>query len=206
MKIYKLEQITSPYLIDMDFDATSEAFDNKEIIEYDMTGVEIFNMPKEIYFRANFHVIPEHTDFPITDLTFPIFSKKMIDVIESVKPFPKKLLQTIMVDDTYLEHYLDENGVLKKDVKINTTYFGVQFLEHTNCFNYEKSIFRPLSGKPNFPGVIKKLVLRMPKSGFPSVFKMKEKRSLTFITQETKEALERNNIKSCAFEEVEVSE
>jgi len=207
MKVYKLLE-DNYHLLDseMDFDATSEPFNGRNTIGYDMKVAEDFVMPKEIYFRANLNIIPAHTDFPVTDLRFPIFSNRMIDIIESIKPFSKKLLPTIMIDDTYLDDYKDEYGEFKENVRINTSYFGVQFLERIgDCFNYEKSVYSPLISKPEFPGIIKKMVLKIPNMGFPSIFRIKEKPSMIFISQETKDALERNDIKGCVFEEVEVS-
>ena len=37
-------------------------------------------LPKQLYFEANFNLIPEY-DYPYTDLRIPILSKKMLSVL-----------------------------------------------------------------------------------------------------------------------------
>ena len=193
------------HLIDMDFDASFEPFKGDDIIGFNMLGEEEFVMPNVVYFRANFNTIPQNTDFPITDLTFPIISNRMITILENVKPFKKRVLKTIMVDDTYLGEYLNKKGEVLDGVKIDSSYYGVQFLEFTDAFDKNNSIYKPMRSNPDMPGVIKKLVLKEPQNGFPSMFKIKENLSLTFISEEARIALESNHIKGCVFEEVEVS-
>ena len=190
----------------MDFDASSEPFIGIDTIGYDMMNTESFNMPKEIYLRANFNVIPNNTDYPITDLTFPIISKKMIDILLSVKKINIKYFQTIMIDDTFLDDYLDENGKLNQNIPLNTSFFAIQFLQVEDVFDYSTSIFKPMRSNPELPGIIKKMVLKEPENGFPPLFKIKESLPNIFVSQEAKEALEEQNIKGCIFEEVEVSQ
>jgi len=204
-KLYKLLH-EYEHLIDMDFDASSEPFIGIDTIGYDMMNTESFNMPKEIYLRANFNVIPNNTDYPITDLTFPIISKKMIDILLSVKKINIKYFQTIMIDDTFLDDYLDENGKLNQNIPLNTSFFAIQFLQVEDVFDYSTSIFKPMRSNPELPGIIKKMVLKEPENGFPPLFKIKESLPNIFVSQEAKEALEEQNIKGCIFEEVEVSQ
>ena len=204
-KLYKLLH-EYEHLIDMDFDASSEPFIGIDTIGYDMMNTESFNMPKEIYLRANFNVIPNNTDYPITDLTFPIISKKMIDILLSVKKINIKYFQTIMIDDTFLDDYLDENGKLNQNIPLNTSFFAIQFLQVEDVFDYSTSIFKPMRSNPELLGIIKKMVLKEPENGFPPLFKIKESLPNIFVSQEAKEALEEQNIKGCIFEEVEVSQ
>jgi hypothetical protein len=204
-KVYRLSH-SYDHLIDMHFDASFEPFEGDIAIDVNMMGKEEFQKPDVIYLRANFNVIPAKTDFPITDLTFPILSKKMIHVLEKVRPFKHRLLNTIMVDDTHLTSYLDQQGELLSDVRRDNSYFGLQFSEYTEAFDYTNSIFTPRKSNLDQVGVIRKLVLKTPKDGFPSFFKIKENLTYELLSQDAKEALESNQIKGCSFQEIDVSE
>lgn len=56
-----------------------------------------------------------------------------------------------------------------------------------------------------FPTLVSKYVFKEPKDGFPPLFRVFEKPSSIFISEEAKKVLEANNIKGCIFEEVEVT-
>lgn len=51
----------------------------------------------------------------------------------------------------------------------------------------------------------KKISFTRTKNGFPPLFKMEENLADIFVSQKGKEALEKQNIKGCIFEQIEVS-
>lgn len=203
-KVFKLIH-DFDHLIDTDFDAVCDIFEGIDTIGFYMIGIDKFEMPNKIYLRANLNTIPYKTDYPIVDLTFPIISNRMIQTLEKVRPFKKRLLTTFMIDDTYLSSYLSSDNMIKDDVRFNSSYFGIQFTEYFDVFDYEMSIYKPLRSQPDLPGSIKKLILKEPRYGFPSIFKIKENLSLILVSEEGKNALETDRINGCKFEEVETS-
>ena len=76
---------------------------------------------------------------------------------------------------------------------------------YTNAFDYENSDFKPLRSNPNMPGVIKRLILRRPNNGFPPIFKIIEKSSDLFLSEEAKDSLLENDIKGCVFTPIDVN-
>jgi hypothetical protein len=204
-KVYKLLH-EYEHLVDMDFDATSEPFENKDTIGYDMMNIIPFDMPNKIYLRANFNVVPNNTDYPITDLTFPIFSKNVLDLLNRIQKIEIASFPTIMIDDKFSDDYLDQNRDVHSELNLDASFFAIQFLELSNVFDYTNSLFKPMRSNPELPGIIKKLVLKEPENGFPPLFKIEESLSSIFVSQEAKEALELHSIKGCIFEEIEVFE
>ena len=166
-------------------------------------GIE--NLPSEIYFSANFNYIPEY-DVPFKDSGLFVISKRFEKIIFEIKDIPSHVtVPVIMIDDTYMEERFNEDGSLKKEVPINIDYLALRLSHLLDCFDYDKSDFRPLRSNHKAPGRIKKLVLKEPLSGFPPIFRVNVISSAIFVSEETKVVLEREKIKGCVFEEVEVS-
>jgi len=203
MQVFKLSKDFN-HSGDPDFDAFHIEFDNSNEFGTNMMGIKKFNYPKVIYFQANFDLIPLY-DYPLTDLSAHIMSKKMIDLIKSVKDFNHELIPVTMIDFTFLDNVFNGDGTLNKKVKINSEYYALQLTSHTeNILDLENSVYRMSRFYPGEISFISKIVFKKPETGFPSIFKIKESPD-TFINAETKNILEVNNIKGCVFTPVEVS-
>jgi hypothetical protein len=164
--------------------------------------IERVALPDAIYFQANFELIPKY-DFPLTDLTIPVMSKKMLNVIKRYGDFDFRTVPVIMIDDTYLEGPFDTEGNLKRDVPINDDYVVIQLLKYTDAFDREASEYIMRRGRPDKVGAIRKLVLREPVSGFPSLFKIPELSNKLFVNESVKCGLIEAGILGCVFEEVD---
>jgi len=160
-------------------------------------------IPKKIMFRANFNFIPK-VDYPSTDLDIPIFSNKMISLLQSIGSFDVILTEVIMIDDTYLDNIFDSKGILKGEVIKYSNYKAISLSNFENCFDFNSSIFKPSELNPNIPGYIEKLVLKR-NYNYPPVFRIKESPSRLLFTEATKNIFEENNIIGCLFDEIEIS-
>src|SRR5688572_4007795 len=169
-----------------------------------MMGIKDFDHPEKLFFTANFEVIPEY-DYPTTDLSTPIVSIRMLDVLLNIRPFKIKTIPAIMIDDSYLKDQFDKNGKLKPDVPFIDQYVALQLKEYTEAFNKERSKYNESLIFPGKVGVIENLVLKEPSDGFPPLFKIKERMDLLLVSDETKKALEKAKIKGCEFKPVDVS-
>jgi|GEM_PF-1137364 len=203
-KVYELK-LKYDHLVDMDYDAFVLPFKNIEDFRFNIGGIEKVTINQPLYLIGNLTVMPEKTDYPIIDIGISVMSNNMISILESQSQLNLNKIPVKTLDDTYLGKRFDWRGNLKNDILNNDAYSILQILEYSESFDYENSVFRPLRSNPNMPGVIKKLVLKEPKDGFSSIFKIKEKSSKLFISAQAKEALEANDIKGCVFEEVEVT-
>jgi len=189
------------YLVKHDYDHSGEnerdafhiPFVGVESIGVIMNGVENSELPSKISFQANFKLIDDY-DYPLTDLTIPIMSDRMIKIFKSLDDLKLRFINVVMIDDLSCEI------ISKKD------FFAIQIMEYTDAFDYENSEYRMRRGRNKKVGVISKLRLREPENGFPSIFRIKESSSKLFINSKAKEALEKENIKGCVYEPVVVSE
>lgn len=160
-------------------------------------------LPSKVMFNANFKLIPS-IDYPLTDLNIPVFSNKMISLINQIGDFDAIFTNVIMIDNRFTENIYDEKGRLKSEIPINSDYKAITLVNREKCFDFENSIYLPSELNPNKPGFIKKLVLKY-SSSLPPIFRVKEAPSKLLVIQNVKEILEANDINGCVFEEVETT-
>ena len=205
-RIYKIVLDTSRKG-DPEYDAVLYRSDDSEKISYYFSNPNIYDenlLPKEIYFDANFNYIPEY-DFPFLDVNIFIVSKKVLSIFNQYIEFKFTIIPVIMMDDTFLESRFKKDGSFNERVPVNNDYVALRFPFLESYFDYDNSDYGRPRYDPNGVSRIKRLVLKEPPNGFPSIFKTKEKSSIIFINNTLKQTLEENKIKGCVFEEVEVS-
>jgi hypothetical protein len=161
-------------------------------------------LPSIIYFQANFNLIPKF-DYPLTDLSVPVMSDRMLDILKQVRYFESVEIPVVMFDDTFLGERFDKHGNLKPEVKRIEGYRAIMIIDRQSVFDFARSKFEPSTIDPSKPGVILDIVLREPENGFPSIFRIPETPSTLFISQTAKEALEQAKINGCVFDEIKVS-
>lgn len=180
------------------YDASLIPFDGSNDI-LTLTGNRIINLPEKIYFEANIRTLKE-TDFPLNNVNWPIISKKMYNTILSCGNFPHKTIPLIMIDDTVpKEERLNIKGLIRSEI-INEDFMAIQITGYTDFFDYKKSVYEEDDLFPGEVGVIRKLAIKIPPSGLPPLFIIKECGSKIFISSEAKEAFEKAGIKNVVFE------
>ncbi|MDX8363389.1 imm11 family protein [Cytobacillus sp. IB215316] len=205
MEVYILDRNYYDRLIDeYEYDAYSDhPFEGESTFATDIMGPWEIELPKIIYCRADFRFI-HNTDYPCVDIcTDSVFSKKIFDVILNLSELNYRSVPVIMVDDTYPDDPLREDGTLKDEVK-REEYVAVQLMDSVNAFDHDNSEYDNSHIFPGEVGNIHKLVLKEPEGGFPSIFRIKEQGHM-FVSSQAKEALVKAGIKGCEFKPVEVS-
>ncbi|RZT95596.1 hypothetical protein EV201_0219 [Ancylomarina subtilis] len=200
-KVYKLNWNFN-HSGDSEKDAFHLPFKNNIEFSADMISVSEFELPQRLYFQANFKII-EYIDYPLTDLHIQIISKRMLDIFNKLKNVKHRQVPITMIDDTFFGELFDRKGELNPNVPINNDFVAIQLMEYTDVFDYDKSEYEEDFILP--VGHIYKLILKMPKDGFPSVFKLQECSSQVFVSEQMYGRMKKENIKGIEFEEIEVS-
>ena len=144
-------------------------------------------VPETLSFKTENEERLNRANFPLANTTLDILSRQLIDTIESVGPVNWTLVPA---------HFTDKQGK-----QLNIDRFMVVYLhEHSDCFDYEQSEYemRDYSNAPQDrvtermrkrAGVVKKLVLREPESGFPPYFRVLAYSLKLYISEECRDAI-----------------
>jgi hypothetical protein len=128
----------------------------------------------------------ENADF------WPIMSKKMVEVLLSVRDFPHQILPIT---------FCDYSGI-----PINHDYVILNLLSLSDFMDFDKSLctLEPTIVDPNKLMVrhIQKLVLKEPASGFPPIFRVKWKNARLYVSAEARAALEAAGIRGLDFSRI----
>ncbi len=170
-------------------------------IESILVDIKEIRLTEPLYFQSNFAIV-SRIDYPLTDLIIPIISKKFQEAIQRTEKIQHVLHPVIMFDDTYLGDRFKNDGTLKDDVPRIEAFHALQLLEYVDCFDYDNSEYRMVRDTPR---LIRKFVLKEPTNGFPAIFRISETPSSLFVSEKLKAEIELAEIKTCIFEEVEVT-
>lgn len=151
-----------------------------------------FDIPEPVYFEGNADTIRQ-VDFPDNDKNWPIMSERMRAVLLPQAP-KHRLIPIAFIDDTVLEDEdrFDERGKPRPGVAIDG-FAAVQFLEHVDAMDMERSDYTP---DPDFPGEalrVKKLVFKdVP---LPPIFRLSAYATHVFVSAAGRRAIEEAGIK-----------
>ena len=136
----------------------------------------------------------EGIDYLHTEPRLPIMSRRMLSVLRNVRDFPHQIIP-IVVEDMEMASF----GDLNRSGRVNTDYVALQLLEQLDIFDRENSVYSPSSISPSGIGRIEKLVLKVPESGLPPIFRITEKSTRLYVSPEAKTALEEAGITGIRF-------
>ena len=166
--------------------------DSLDMVFYDPEPIDSFKEIRMQGFLSNF----EGIDYLYTEPMLPIMSKRMLSVLESVGDFPHQIIPTA-IEDT--QSMAGADGKFRRSGKVNTDYVAVQLLEQLDIFDRENSIYEPGIFNPNDVGDIDKLVLKIPESGLPPIFRIANYSIVLYVSPEAKTALEEAGITGIRF-------
>jgi hypothetical protein len=158
------------------------------------------NLPKRIEFEVIGSLL-EKTDYPLTDVRWPIMSQQMLNTLLSVGSFSHRAYPVVMLD--VVEAY---DPKLKKYIVPRTenyNYVAVHLTEHLDVFNFEDSVYERGKINPNVIVGVEWLVLKELKNGFPPLFALDDSPLDLFVSAEARVALEAANVQGIRFLHVE---
>jgi hypothetical protein len=139
------------------------------------------------------------TDYPYANVSWPIMSKRMLNILLAVRDFPHRTWDVPFVGfaDNAPEGLLREG--LRGGVRHEDEFVAVQLLEHLDIFDWENSVYEMDSMFPEEVDRIRRLVLKVPEEGLPPIFRLKVAPVLLYVSPEERAALEGANIKGIRF-------
>jgi hypothetical protein len=180
---------------------------NRVIVEGEHRNMVAVRMPSNVSFIGLKSWLPP-TDFPYIDqvrVSWPIMSRKMIEVLLSVGDFPHQVIPVIFKaeDEDFAARFCDGPPPI-----LNHDYAILQLLKISNFLDLEKSEYENVAyidGSGTFIHARGKIVLKEPKEGFPPIFRVEGCRTYLYISGAAKEALEKAGIQGVDFDRVEYS-
>ena len=139
----------------------------------------------------------EGIDYLYTEPDLPVMSKRMLSILRLVKDFPHQVIP-VTIEDTEVTSvsFPESSG------RVSTDYVAVQLLDQLDIFDRENSVYSHSSVSPDGIGRIEKLVLQIPQSGLPPIFRIKDNRTYLYVSPEAKAALEEAEITGTRFVDI----
>ena len=178
------------------YDATLVPFEGDEYV-CGWVGTERPKVPEPILFEANFKFTRQR-DFPCNDVSWPLMSPRMIEVLRGVGDFPHRLIPVRFVDQRARGNmrYLPD-GSLRPEV-VDDRFAAVQLTEHIDVVDWERSTFKPSRINPK-SGYFIQLTLVEPAGGLPPLFRVPSDVSMLLVSAEARRALEGAGIVGIKF-------
>ena len=136
-----------------------------------LEGTEELHIPKNIFFEAH---LDQLSDYPVTNVHWPIMSTRMYDIITSAGDFPHRVIPLTMLDASVpTQERFDETGN-PRATRANYGYVAVQLTEYSDLFDYHRSLFKARHMAPEQVGSVTRLILREPEESYPPLFRIEE--------------------------------
>lgn len=144
--------------------------------------------PNPVIYRG-YPPIVRAVDFPVTDNSWTVVSRRMLDTLKAVGDFPHLEFPVVVADSSIpRENWRDENGDWRERVVLKN-YTAIQLTEHLNVFDFEKSKYERDENFPEFVGDVSEYVFKIPKGGLPPVFHVRGVPVKLFVSQAARQAL-----------------
>jgi hypothetical protein len=178
------------YDLEVSQDCLENVFFKNRIYEIDP-----LSLPNPIICEAEPGFI-QYVDYAHTNFyTNGVMSKRMLEVLQSVKPFDCRVYPIQAEDFVTLP---------ARHLVPNNDFVAVQLTTYLDVFDYETSVYTKGTYVPPeydevtgaekwFPTKIQKLVLTKPKEGYPPIFRIDQDTSL-YISDEARQALKKARI------------
>jgi hypothetical protein len=161
-----------------------------------------YDLPNPVIFEADFSALRD-TDYPISDINWPVMSRRMYYTLIALGEFPHRVTPVAMIDDTSFvfepERRFLINGQPNPEVTNFDDFVIIQLLEHSNYFDFERSEYEPSPKFPDLVRSVERYVLSEPPQGFPPLFRLAANSSPLFISCKAREALKEEGIRGTAY-------
>lgn len=187
---------------DLGYDAELVPFDGSENISTRMCRYpESVEFPNPVVFHGLLSTVRQ-TDFPVTSGEgYPLMSKRMVRVLESVGSFPHNVLPARIIEGSIgrrlsdKDSHYDVNGNLKPEYYTDD-YVLLQITEHLDAMDLERSEYDGYDPETNLIMFIDKFMFKDIRHEYPPIFRLINSPTDLFISEAAKEALEAAGMKS----------
>jgi hypothetical protein len=185
---------------DLGFHAQVVPFEGCEEISTCMRGpTEAVEFPTPVEFQGLLSTVRQ-TDFPVIEEGWPVMSKRMLEVLESVGSFPHRVLPVRILDGDIGrslaegDRRFDEQGNFKPEFYIDD-YVLLQLTEHLDAMDLERSVYDHLNPKTNRVLGVRKFAFKDIGREYPPIFRPTHSPVDLFISDAAKKALEAAEIR-----------
>lgn len=158
---------------------------------------EPLNIPNSLVYLGGL-VFLQYIDYPYPLQDYGVMSKRMLEVLLSVKPFPHQILPVVIKD------WVEQSGDVA-NIPDNDDFVGVQLTEYVNVFDYKHSVYtKQTYTEPRYNEItreeewfvtdVEEFRFLMPQEGLPPIFRIKESPVDLFISDEARQALKKAGI------------
>lgn len=160
---------------------------------------DIFELPDHNLEFQGYDSILRETDFPYTNVRWPVMSKKMLNTLLSVQQFEFRCFEIPFAGfaDNAPEVMLRQG--LRDGVRYDDKFVAVQLGENLDIFDWEKSVYEMDDMFPKEVDRIRDLVLKVPEEGLPPIFRIAVDPVRLYVSPEAGVALEAADIKGIEF-------
>jgi hypothetical protein len=200
VKIYGLMPEAETVNSDLGFHAQVVPFEGFEQVSIAMCEPsETVEVPDPVEFQGLLSTVKQ-TDFPVIQEGWPLMSKRMVEVLESVGSFPHRILPARILDGRLGrslaegDRRFDEEGNFKPEFYTDD-YVLLQLTEHLDAMDLERSIYERHNPKTNNVLGIDKFVFKDIGHEYPPIFRPIHSPVDLFISDAAKQALEAAGIR-----------
>ncbi len=161
-------------------------------LEFWLRTDEPIQIDEPVQFTGFFPTILK-TDAPMAETDYPLFSRKFLDVLESVGSVGGQVFKTQIEDDV-----LDGGNLDYPLGRITDRFVLIQF-SHLDILDLEKSTYSRLDEELRMVGGLSEVVLKIPLEGLPPAFRLRASASHILVSAAAKEALEAAGIQGVIF-------
>jgi hypothetical protein len=163
---------------------------SREVIALSQT--HDYDLPNPVEFNTVAETIGL-SDFPTTDVQWPIFSSQALKILCDLAEFPHREIPIRWVNA--------ESNVDKQD------FVALQLLEHLQIFDYERSKYVERDTyDPSLVQFVSEYVLHCPEGGFPPIFRVAAQPLQLFVSGETRAAFKEAYISGMAYQPLIMTE
>jgi hypothetical protein len=175
--------------------------DAEQFSDANTNPVEVDIPTQPILFQGLLSAVYQ-TDYPVTiGETFPLLSKRIVEILESVGSFPHQVIPIRIIDGAIGQRLSDKDSHCNEDGNLKPEHYTDEYVllhltSHLDAMDLERSEYGRYNPKVNLVSLVDKFVFKDIGREFPPIFRLTNCPGRLFISEAAKEALEAAEMKS----------